>query len=141
MTTTEYKKPIPVAALPGLTKPFWDAAKRHELVLPRCKKCSRWHFYPREQCPFCLSADIEYAPASGKGRVWSFTTIFQPVIPAFRDEAPYNYVIIELNEGVHMIGNVIGWEGDPKELPIDALVEAYYDDVTPECTIVKWKLV
>lgn len=139
--TTEYKKPVPVPALVAHTKPFWEAAKRHELVLPRCKKCSRWHFYPRQECPFCLSSDLEFAPASGNGRVWSYTTVYQPVNPAFRDNAPYNYVVIELNEGVRMIGNVINWEGDPKDMPVDVPVEAVFEDVTPEWTLIKWRLV
>ena len=33
----EYKKPLPKPTLD--TKPYWDAAKRHELVIQRCKDC------------------------------------------------------------------------------------------------------
>ena len=29
------------------TKPFWAAARRHELSLPYCRACSAYHFYPR----------------------------------------------------------------------------------------------
>ena len=31
--TTQYKKPLPRPPEPELTAPFWEAAKRHELIL------------------------------------------------------------------------------------------------------------
>ena len=46
--TTEYQKPVPRPLSPELTKPFWEAANRHELVMPRCQKCDHFFFYPRE---------------------------------------------------------------------------------------------
>ena len=41
--TTDYAKPLPIpggsrgATTAEFTKPFWEATKRHELVIPRCK--------------------------------------------------------------------------------------------------------
>ena len=35
--TTQYNKPIPTPMNKEVSQPFWDAAKRHELVMPRCK--------------------------------------------------------------------------------------------------------
>ncbi|MFB3119850.1 MAG: zinc ribbon domain-containing protein, partial [Stenotrophomonas maltophilia] len=51
--TTGYNKPLPRPVSPELTKPFWEAAQRHELVMPRCKKCDHFFFDPREECPRC----------------------------------------------------------------------------------------
>ena len=51
----EYRKPLPRPENPELTKPFWEAAKRHELVMQRCTKCANWIFYPREHCPYSFS--------------------------------------------------------------------------------------
>ena len=70
--TTEYQKPLPRPLSPGLTKPFWDATKRHELVMPRCQKCDHFFFYPREECPKCLSPDIQWASVSGRGRLHTY---------------------------------------------------------------------
>ena len=33
------------------TAPYWEAAARHELVLPRCDACGLVFFPPRELCP------------------------------------------------------------------------------------------
>ena len=81
--TTTYSKPLPVSMNPELSRPFWEATKRHELVLPRCKTCSNTFFYPREICPSCMSDDLDWTPASGRGRLYSFTIVHQTAHPAF----------------------------------------------------------
>ena len=140
MTTgsSEYAKPLPRAENPPLTQPFWDAAKRHELIIPRCKTCDKPHFYPREQCPWCASKELEWVPASGKGRLHSYTVIRQPVNRNFQPDVPYAYCIIQLDEGVRMISNLVGCR-IPEDLKMDMPVVAEFDDVTPDWTLVKFK--
>ena len=53
----EYKAPLP-APTPD-SAPFWEAARRHELRLPRCRDCGEAFFYPRNVCPGCLSSNLE----------------------------------------------------------------------------------
>ena len=136
--TSEYQKPLPRPMLPELTQPFWEAAKRHELVLPRCRKCSRYHFYPRELCPFCLSKELEWAPASGRGYLYSYAVVNQPANPAFAADVPYVYAIVRLVEGVTMPSNVVGY-ADIDDLRVDMPLVAVFDDVTPDWTLVKFK--
>ena len=135
--TTEYKKPLPRPANPELTKPFWEAAKRHELVIPRCKKFDHFFFYPREVCPVCFSTELEYAPVSGNGRLHSFTVVHQPGNPAFNDDAPYIYAVVQLDEGPRMISNMV--ECSIEDAKIDMPVTVVFDDVTPEWTLPKFK--
>ena len=82
---TEYSKPLPRAISPELTKPFWDGAKRGELLMPRCKRCDNMFFYPREECPKCASDNLAWVKVSGKGRLHSFTIVRQPADPSFHD--------------------------------------------------------
>jgi uncharacterized OB-fold protein len=135
--TTEYRKPLPRPLNPAFTKPFWEAAKRHELIMPRCTMCDHLFFYPRTECPRCLSGSIGWTPVSGRGRLHSFTIVNQPVHPAFRDDAPHVYAIVQLDEGPRMISNVV--ECDHPDLQIDMPLVAVFDDVTPEWTLVKFK--
>jgi uncharacterized OB-fold protein len=135
--TASYDKPLPDLYNPAISGPFWEAAKRHELILPRCKTCSEVFFYPREVCPTCLSAALDWTPASGKGRVYSYTVVHQPAHPAFREDAPYFYAMIQLDEGPRMIGNLIDCALD--EVEIDMPVTAVFDDVTPEVTLIRFK--
>ncbi len=135
--TTEYKKPVPRPEDSELTKPFWEATKRHELVMPRCKKCDHFFFFPRVVCPVCLSPDIEWVQVSGKGRLHTWTVVRQPAHPGFKDDVPYIYAVIQLDEGPRMISNLV--ECSLEDAKVDMPVTAVFDDITPEWTLVKFK--
>ena len=75
--------------------------------MQRCTACAGWIFYPREQCPVCFSQKLEWAPVSGRGRVYTFTIVHQPAHPAFLAETPYTYAIVQLDEGVRVPTNIV----------------------------------
>ncbi len=134
--TTTYTKPMPRAMNEDLSRPFWDATKRHELIMPRCKTCSSIFFYPREQCPNCFSDDLDWTPVSGKGRLYSFTVVHQTAHPAFQPDAPHVYAIVQLNEGPKMPSNLI--DCPIEDAQIDMPLEAVFDDAG-EYTLVKFR--
>ena len=133
----DYTKPLPRPLNPELTRPFWEAAKRHELVMPRCTTCDHLFFYPRSECPRCFSSALEWVPVSGRGRLHSFTIVYQPANAAFRDNAPYVYAVVQLDEGPRLVSNVV--ECDPETVRVDMPLMAVFDEVTPEWTLVKFK--
>ena len=135
--TTHYTKPRPRPMNETLSAPFWEATKRHELVMPRCRTCSKIFFYPREQCPNCYSTDLDWTQVSGKGRLYSFTVVHQTAHPAFQPESPHIYAIVQLNEGPRMPSNLIGCEIE--DARIDMAVEAVFDDASDDYTLVKFK--
>jgi uncharacterized OB-fold protein len=134
---TEYSKPLPRPLSPELTRPFWEAAKRHELVMPRCKTCDQLFFYPRSECPRCLSTHLEWTRVSGRGRLHTYTVVYQPANAAFRDNTPHIYAVVQLDEGPRMVSNVVQCAVDA--VRVDMPLEAIFDDVTPEWTLVKFK--
>ncbi|MEK9999135.1 MAG: OB-fold domain-containing protein [Acidimicrobiaceae bacterium] len=81
----------------GLTGEYWAAVQRHQLVRPVCRSCSKSHFPPQGVCPWCQSADWSYEASSGRGRVYSHTTIHRPPHPGFA--APYVVADIDMDEG------------------------------------------
>lgn len=134
---TAYSKPVPRPLNPEWTKPFWEAAKRHELVMPRCKTCDQLFFYPRSECPRCLSDHVEWMKVSGRGHLHTYTVVYQPANAAFCDDTPYIYAVVQLNEGPRMVSNVVQCEIEA--VRVDMPLEAVFDDVTPEWTLVKFK--
>ena len=134
----DYAKPLPRPEIPEITQPFWDAAKRHELMIPRCGNCNRYFWYPREACPNCLQPGWEWTAVSGKARLHTFTIVRQPAHPAFNLDVPYVYAIVQLDEGVRMISNVVEC-AIPDEVSVDMPLEAVFDDVTDEWTLVKFR--
>lgn len=130
-------KPMPRPESRRLTAPYWEAAKRHELVCQRCTQCSNWIFYPREQCPACFSTDLEWAPVTGGGRVFAFTIVNQPAHAAFEPDVPYAYAIVQLDEGLRIPTNIVGCPLD--EIQVDMPVSVAFEDVSPDWTLVKFR--
>ena len=118
-------RPLPEPS--ELTRGFWDAAARHELVRPVCAQCARSFFTPQVACPHCGSENWSYQPSVGTGTVYSMTTIFRPPLPAF--EAPYVLAIIDLDDGWSMLSRVVGC--DPDAVHIGMRVSVVWDDAAP----------
>jgi uncharacterized OB-fold protein len=135
MSGEEYAKPLPRPNEVSL--PFWEGTRAHELRVQRCRGCGRHIFYPRAICPFCLSEHLDWVTASGKGKVYSYTVVRRAMHPAFREDTPYVLAIVELEEGPRLTTNVVGVE--PEKVRVDMPVQAAYDDVTPEVTLLKFE--
>jgi len=128
-------KPVPVPTED--TAYFWERCRARELVLQRCVACGRVQFYPRALCTGCLSDRLEWIPASGRGEVHSFTTVFRAPTQAFQDQAPYVVAVIELKEGVRLISQVVGCA--PDQLAIGMPVEVVFEEVSDAITLPKFQ--
>ena len=135
MAETAYKRPLPRRR--GMAGEFYGYCKNHELRFQRCTNCGTWRHVPRDMCAKCGSFAWEWAKSAGKGKVFSWTTAMQPMLPQFADLVPYSPVIIEMDEGVRLVT----WLTDvpPEELRLGLPVEVVFDDVTPEVTLPKFK--
>ena len=131
----EYQGPLPVPDKDSAE--FWDAARRHQLVIQQCLECQKFRFYPRSVCPHCLSDRFAWRAASGRGAVYSFTVIHRAPSAAFRDRVPYVLALIELEEGVRMMSNVVDCE--PGALKIGMPVEVVFEEVTADVTLPKFR--
>src|SRR5258707_3762679 len=73
-------------------------AQRYTLTGERCPSCGKHIFPPRDVCPECVAEAKTLFQFSGKGEVYSFTTI-QDAPAGFEEQAPYVLAIIKLDEG------------------------------------------
>jgi uncharacterized OB-fold protein len=131
---SEYKKQLP--EITPTDKPFWDAAKRHELVAYRCLNCGTFYSQVTE-CVACDKPKMGWVNVSGKGEVYTFGIYHQLYHPGWKEEIPYNVSWIKLNEGPLLISNVI--ECKNENLHIGMPVEVVFDDITEEVTLPKFK--
>ncbi len=99
---------IPLPQPTVLSQPHWDGCRRGELLVQRCLDCAGYVFIPQHACTHCLSDRLEWVQSSGRGTVYSYTTVYRPQQPAFA--TPYVSAIVELDEGWHMLTNLIGLE-------------------------------
>lgn len=86
-------------------------AQRYALVGEKCPNCAHYIFPPRDVCPACEAEAKTLYQFSGKGEVYSFTTITDA--PAgFEEQAPYILAIIKLDEGPMVTAQITDLEGD-----------------------------
>jgi uncharacterized OB-fold protein len=96
MRTTEQ------AAGVGPEKRYFDALKNDVFEIQRCDSCSAHVFYPRTICPHCGSDQLTWVAPSGRGTVYSTTTVRRKA----EHGGDYNVSLIELDEGVRMMSRV-----------------------------------
>jgi uncharacterized OB-fold protein len=130
----EYRKPLPT--MTPWSAPFWEGCHRGELLVQKCQDCLSFVFYPKLYCPECLSSNLEWVKASGKGKIYSHMTVyaFQPT--EFAVDVPYVVAIVELEEGVRMMSNIVGCA--PDSIRCDMEVRVVFEKATDEITLAKF---
>ena len=123
----------PVPEITPEMAPFFEAAKRHELVVQRCTACGALRFPARAACNRCMAREVEWVPVEGKGRVFSTAVMHQANHPAFEAMLPYAVAQIELDCGVRLISNVVDCAAH--EVAIDLPVEVAWEERSPEVTL------
>jgi uncharacterized OB-fold protein len=88
------------------------------LKLQWCLPCNAAYFPPSPWCPRCLSADVEWRVASGRGRLHTYVIAHRPA-PGFEGQGPYAIAVVELAEGPRLMSNIIGVPNTPEELILD----------------------
>ena len=85
---------------------YSDALKKNKLLGLKCNNCGTFTCPPKMTCQECAGTDLEIAELSGNGEIVTFTQTF--VAPQGREcEAPYTIVMVELDEGPWIMGNLI----------------------------------
>lgn len=117
--------------------PFWSAAADGELRVQRCSDCGRRRMPPRPMCPGCRSLASGWERLSGRGTIWSFVVPHPPLLPAYAEVAPYNVILVALDEDstLRLVGNLVtGPEGsigeiDPSTIEIGEAVRVVFAPV------------
>lgn len=106
---------FPVPVPDADTQPFWDAARDHRLVVPRCRECGAWSWQPKPICARCHADTLVWTELSGEARLVSWTALYPPVLPAFAEHTPFVVLLVELlapePTGVRMLGPLVDAQG------------------------------
>ena len=83
------------------------------LVAKRCRQDGTTYLPSQVTCPQCGNEDAADVDVSGSGRVRVWTTIH--IAPTrYEDDAPYTVVLVDLYEGLRVMGRLIETHGDPR---------------------------
>lgn len=123
------QRPRPVAT--PWSERYWEALRDGEFLLQRCSECGEYTGYPKVFCPHCYSDALEWAPASGRGTVYTFSTVTANPPSTFLDALPYTIAIVALEEGPRFLTRLVNVEPDDVrcELPVRLALERVDDEL------------
>lgn len=115
---------------------WWEALRRHELLVQECPQCGERVFPPQPLCPHCRSLERGWRKSSGRGTIESWVIVHRPSHPWFADKVPYAAVLVRMEEGFRVIGSI--------DCPLEALrdglpVEAGFEDVDEQISLLRFR--
>ena len=83
---------------------------------------------------------------SGRGTIYSYAVPHPPLLPQFSDLAPYNVILVSLDEDptIRLIGNLVNRADDPinavdpGSIELDHPVEVVFEMVNDEIHMPRW---
>ena len=88
-------------------KDYNEALKQNKLLGLKCQACGAIMVPPKMVCRQCTSPDMEIVELEGTGKIRTFTTVYV-ASEGREDEIPYIIVMVELDEGPWVMGNLDG---------------------------------
>ena len=130
----EIKKQLP--AITESNRPFWEAAKRHDLVVYGCSGCGTLYSHVTV-CVNCNQPRMEWVKVSGKGQVFTFCIYRQSFHPAWAGDIPYNVAYVKLDEGPLVMTNIVDCKNE--DIYIGMPVAVVFDDISDKVTLPRFK--
>jgi hypothetical protein len=95
-----------------------EALKENKLLGLKCQACGAITVPPKLVCQSCAGLEIDIIELKGTGTIRTFTTVFVGA-EGREDEVPYIIVLVELDEGPWIMGNLAGI--DPEKATMDII--------------------
>ncbi len=117
--------------------PFWEGARKHEIILQRCNSCAKSWYPIGPACPHCFSMSFKWDRMSGRGTLHNYVVFHKPWTKWFESKVPYAVVQIQLEEGPRLTTNFL--DCAVKDIKIGMPVEAVFEDITSDITLVQFR--
>ena len=110
---------------------FWEGTAAGELRIQHCPACDTLRHPPGPMCLACGADKPDYVVASGRGTVFSYVVHHHPPVPG--KTLPFVVALVELEEGVRMLGELIDVDparGARSGMPVELALTRIDDDLT-----------
>jgi uncharacterized OB-fold protein len=132
-----FLKSLPV--ITDFNRPFFDALRNRQFVVPKCQDCGDYHWTPYPACRSCLSMNLAWTPVSGDATLYTFTVVQRAGGP-YSADVPYVIAMGELVERPRsclILATLVGTA--PENLTIGQPMRIAYQDVPSEdATVFHW---
>jgi len=99
-------------------KDYNEALKENRLLGLKCRSCGAITVPPKMVCRQCTGPELEIVELKGSGKIRTFTTVFV-ASEGREDEVPYVLVLVELDEGPWIMGNIANI--DPQQATMELI--------------------
>ena len=104
----------------GIAQNWRIKNQRYSLVGEVCDDCGNKIFPPRDVCPHCAQPAQTPFQFSGRGEVFSHTTVYNPPV-GYEEFSPYTVALVKLEEGPLITAQLT--DTQPEEVSIGQPVE------------------
>ncbi|WP_077003019.1 Zn-ribbon domain-containing OB-fold protein [Variovorax sp. KK3] len=104
-------------------EPYWQALERQQLKYQRCSHCQLAVWPAHSYCPHCDSPALAWQVSTGRGTVYSFSTVMRGPTPVWQAIAPYTVGFVQMEEGHFLFAQI---EGRAEAIRIDSPVHARF---------------
>jgi uncharacterized OB-fold protein len=129
------KKPLPAPDADSAA--LWRGLHDGVLLLQHCADCGHVQYYQQAICRECGGGNLAHRPASGRGKVHSFSVVHRAPGPAFKADLPYAVLLIDLEEGPRMISTYTG--GKPEDVAFDMDVVLVCERISEDVTLPRFR--
>jgi uncharacterized OB-fold protein len=90
--------------------------------------------------------ESDWPVMSGLGTIWSFVVPHPPLLPAYAELAPYNVIVVALDEDptIRLVGNLLASEDgpinevDPTMIEIGQRVRVVFQKISDGVALPRW---
>lgn len=110
--------------------PFWSACAQHQLRFPRCIRCGRYQWYPRDFCAGCMGDEFTWTAIDPVGLIYSYTVVRRAFLPGSGPSVPFTVLQVQFDHapGVTLLTNLAD-EGEAPRVRVGARVVVSFVEV------------
>ena len=105
-------------------QPYWDALEEKQLTYQCCGACNHVVWPAHGFCTQCGAPSLTWQVSSGRGKIYSFSTVVRGPTPTWQAISPYTVGFVEMEEGYFLFTQ---FQADAKDIAIGKPVEVRFE--------------
>lgn len=121
-----------------VSRPWWDALARGDVMVQQCSACNHWIFYPRHFCPSCGARDPVWRLVDPAATLYTWSVARVALAPAFAHLEQPILAVAELGIGIRVPTSLC--DVQPEDVRIGMALAPVFDRETyPGITLLRYR--
>jgi uncharacterized OB-fold protein len=105
-------------------EPYWQGLEQELLKYQRCTSCALAVWPAHSHCPHCASRALAWEVSSGRGTLYSFSTVMRGPTSVWTSIVPYTVGFVEMAEGYYLFAQI---DGSPEAMQVGKPARVRFD--------------